>query len=440
MSRRVAFAAGAAVVAVLAAGCGSGGGGGSSPTTTSGTSGSSGATGPGVTASAIRVGIPYVDLAALKSLGVNLNQGSYPDAYNALINNLNAEGGVDGRKVVPYLVPVDPTTTTAALTACTQVVQDDQAFAALGPLSPACYLQHQVPTINGGTLSSQTTLPAGSAENFTLTPPPSVFDPLLLAAVAKKGLFKGKKVGLYAGTTSDTSELTVVQSALKKLGVDVVSSAVNSAPSNDQVAEYQQAATIAERFKSSGVDEVVAVGTGSAGWPAALENNQSSYNPPWVATSASDLGGVLTSKTQNDPTYLRNLVTSATFNSIALQNYLVWQDPAVQKCVSIIKKAYPSDLITSPPPPSRPAASSSDNTWVSVENACTNLAMFVKIAGAAGKDLTVASFTQAGYGLRNVTFPGSGGPVSFGPGQSYAVGPASLYTYDVSSKQLMAAS
>jgi len=42
---------------------------------------------------------------------------------------------------------------------------------------------------------------------------------------------------------------------------------------------------------------------------------------------------------------------------------------------------------------SHAAAASTDTTYTSVVEACQNL--------------TVASFTKAGYGLRNVTFPGS---------------------------------
>ena len=422
MRRRVAFAAGAVSVAVLAAGCGSGGGG-ASPATTPG---SSGAPARGVTASAIRVGIPYVDLAALKSLGVNLNQGNFPHDYTALVDYMNAHGGVGGRKIVPYIQGVNPTTTTAALTACTQLVQDDQVFVALSPEQSNCYLQHGTPIIEG---LFQGTEPPGSAANFTLTPPASAYDPLQLSVFAKRGVFKGKKVGLYAGTTTDESELAVVQSSLKKLGVDVVSSAVNSAPPGDLVAGDQQAATIAERFKSSGVDEVVAVGAGSAGWPQALQANQSTYNPPWVATQATSLSGYAGSSTGNDPTYLKNVLTS-TPNPSA---YQAWQDPAVQKCVSIVRKAYPADVITAP----SLTTNSSDHSYIGVESACTNLAIFAKIAGAAGKDLTVSSFTQAGYGLRNVTFPGSGGPVSFGPNQPYAIGPVYVGTYDVASKQLV---
>ena len=62
----------------------------------------------GVTSTTINVGVPYVDLAALKSLGINIDQGSYPDAYNALISNINAHGGINGRKIKLFLVPVNP--------------------------------------------------------------------------------------------------------------------------------------------------------------------------------------------------------------------------------------------------------------------------------------------------------------------------------------------
>ena len=93
-----------------------------------------------------------------------------------------------------------------------------------------------------------------------------------------------------------------------------------------------------------------------------------------------------------------------------------------------------------PNPNSSQAASNSTDTPVAaVEVACQDLAIFAKIAEAAGRKLTVASFTKAGYQLRKVTFPGSGGPVSFGPGQSYAVGRANVVVYDPRTGTLVAA-
>ena len=90
----------------------------------------------GVTATTIRIGIPYVDLAAVRQFGITLNQGSYPDAYNALISNLNAHGGINGRRLVPYLVAVNPVGTAPANTACTQLAENDRVFVALAPQQP----------------------------------------------------------------------------------------------------------------------------------------------------------------------------------------------------------------------------------------------------------------------------------------------------------------
>jgi hypothetical protein len=65
-----------------------------------------------------------------------------------------------------------------------------------------------------------------------------------------------------------------------------------------------------------------------------------------------------------------------------------------------------------------------------VESACLNIDLFATIAKAAGKNLTWSTFTHAGYALRNAAIPGSGAPVSFGPGRPYALGPVYLVTFD----------
>jgi Periplasmic binding protein len=381
----------------------------------------------GVSATTINLGIPYIDFASLKALGVNLDEGNWADAYNALIANINAHGGVNGRKLVPFLVAVNPTGSTAAVTACTQLVEDDHVFVVLGPEQVNCYVnQHHVPAING---LMQTTTP-GSAANFTLAPPFSVYDPVQLAAFAKRGVFKGKKVALFGGMSADTAEMTAVRSELQKLHVAVVQTAIDSAPATDQVAEYSQAQVIAQHFQQQGVKEVVAVGTGSALWPKALSNNQSSYNPPWVGTDGENTLGTIDTGSTNSvsPQYVKNMTAS-----VPAPSYVqMWKDPAVQKCVSVVKKAYPSDAIATP----TPTTPGSGETYEAVVQACQNLAMFSVIAAAAGKHLTTSSFTNAGYGLRNVTFPGMGGPVSFGKNNPAAVGPIYLVKYNAATNTL----
>jgi ABC-type amino acid transport substrate-binding protein len=382
----------------------------------------------GVTSTTIKVGIPYIDLSSLASQGVKLTQGSWPDAYGALIANLNAHGGVDGRKIVAYYEPVNLANGTVGVdSACTSLTEDDSIFVAMSPYEPNCYLvNHDTPTLNA-TIEGSITGP--SAANFTLTPPATAYDPLQLAVFNKLGDFKGKKVGVVGGVTADQSQVTADITTLKKLHVKVVQSAVNSAPAGDQSAIIAQDQIIINRFQSAGVDEVVAVASASSGWPAGLAETQATYNPPWVALDSSALSGTLSGGPSGQTPFLKTLTTS-TGTVTSLEEF---SEAAVQKCIGIIKKAYPTDEIATP----SATSNSQDHSYVSAESACQNVAMFTAIAKAAGKNLTVASFTKAGYGLRNVTFPGSGGPVSFGPGQAYAIGPVFVGKYDAATNQLV---
>ena len=180
----------------------------------------SAASASGVSSTSIRVGLPYLNLAALQAVGLNINQGSYPDAFNALIDNLNAQGGINGRKIALSLASVNPTSTASSASACTQLTEDDNVFVAFGPIYPLCYQQAGVATING---DMGATLSPSAAPNFTLTPPAAAFDPLQIAVYTKQGIFKGKKIGVI-GASVDQTEMPIVLAALKKQHVDVVQS------------------------------------------------------------------------------------------------------------------------------------------------------------------------------------------------------------------------
>ena len=388
----------------------------------------------GVTSTTIRIGVSVINFAALRAVGVTLNDGNYQDAVRALTANINRHGGVDGRTVVPYFVVANPAVASSTSSSCSELTEDDKVFIVLFPVYPDCYQQtHDTPVI-GGVLPG--TLPASAAADFSLTPPDAAYDPVQLAAFDKRGVFKGKKVGLFYGP-DDTSEAQVVQSDLKKLHVDVVLSADDSVTATDTVAVDQEAQSIALRFQDAGVSEVIGVGgTGAATWPRALQDNQSTYKPPWIATNVTALASYIASAKGGNP-YLDNVMAA----SPAPSAYQAWMDPAMQKCAAIVRKAYPSDAIAAPVNPNSPeaASSGSDTTYAVVEEACQGLAIFAKIADVAGKNLTVASFTKAGYQLRNVTFPGTGGPVSFGPDQPYAIGKANIVVYDSRSGTLVPA-
>lgn len=389
----------------------------------------------GVTATTISVGLPYVNFAALKSLGVDINNGNYPDAFNAYAAYVNAHGGVNGRKLVMHYAEMNPSVPAEATSSCTQLTEDDKIFVAISPVFPDCYQQdHDTPAIAG---SLPGALPASAAPDFALIPPNAAFDPIQLAAFKQRGVFKGKKVAIFYGADSDAPEVKVVQADLKKLGIPVVLTAEDSVQATDAVASDQQTQSIAQRFQSAGVGVVIGVGgSGSTTWPRASLDNQSTYKPLFIATDESAFLSYVESTKGGNPYLTHTLAATAEPST-----YQQWKDPAVQKCAATVHKAYPSDTITPPVNPnSAGAGSTTDTSYNSVLQACQYLGLFVKIADAAGKHLTVASFTKAGYGLKNVTIPGMGGPISFGPGQPYAIGSVTVQTYSPTSQTLVTAS
>ena len=92
----------------------------------------------GVTSSTIRIGISVINFTALQAVGVTLNDGNYQDAVSALTANMNAHGGVDGRKVVPYFVEMNPANAASIDSSCSELTEDDKVFIVLFPVYPDC--------------------------------------------------------------------------------------------------------------------------------------------------------------------------------------------------------------------------------------------------------------------------------------------------------------
>jgi len=389
----------------------------------------------GVTATTIAAGNPYVNFTALKAVGVDINEGSFPDAYSAIAAYMNAHGGFDGRKLVMNYAEMNPAVAADATSSCTTLTEDDHSFVVFAPVFPACYQTTHDTLVEGGSLPGAVT--ASSAPDFSLAAPDAPFDAIMLANFQKRGVFKGKKVAIFYGADSDKPEVTAVQADLKKLHIPLALTAEDSAVATDVVASDQETGSIAERFQSAGVNVVIGVGgSGSTTWPRAQLDNQSTYKPLYIPTSESSLLSYVETAKGGNP-YLEEVLTATPTPF----TYVQWKDPAIQKCVAIVKKAYPSDTINAPLNPTNPAAASVPATATSVIQACQFLTLFQKIADAAGKKLTVASFTKAGYALKNASLPGTGGGlISFANNQPYAIGPITVVTYSPTSKTLVPAS
>jgi ABC-type branched-subunit amino acid transport system substrate-binding protein len=380
--------------------------------------------GQGVTASTIKVGITYPDIAALKGI-INVDPGNYQVAYTTVIDEINKAGGINGRKIVPVFAAVDPLGTAGAATACTKLTEDDKVFVTIGffqQVDTACYVQtHDTPIIGASLTAAQSAAAQAPWFNYAISSNDLI--PKEMAIFKQEGAFKGKKVGVVS-TSADSVEATLVLPALRSLHVDVVQDAVNSVPDTDTAAQVAQYGTIAQKFQSSGVNLVVAVGNSGNGWPSALQQNQSSYAPRFIATDYTDLNAYTANKAGHSNTILKGVLTAGPQPPASVW----WNDPAMKKCVAAIHKAEPTAVINNPVT----ATSSTPVTWTAPQVACQQMALLTDIVKAAGKTLNNQTFLKGGQSLTHVTLPGGGGTFNFSGGHNDGDGPVFVYTWSPS--------
>ena len=130
------------------------------PTTTAGegtaTSGAA-PTGPapGVTDDTIKIGVTYVDLEAIREI-VDLDQGDYEASYQALIDEINAAGGIHGRTIEPVFAPISPLGPAPAEEACVRLTEDEDVFVVVGYFQDdvvLCTVSDHATAVIGGTVT-----------------------------------------------------------------------------------------------------------------------------------------------------------------------------------------------------------------------------------------------------------------------------------------------
>src|SRR4051794_37364919 len=112
-----------------------------------------GTNGRGVTDDAIKIGYSYIDLETLAKSGIiKIDQGPYEDIVKALVDDVNARGGVNGRKLEVSTAKFSPIGNEEQLAACTKLTEDDKVFAVLGGLlndNNLCITQQHATTLVG---------------------------------------------------------------------------------------------------------------------------------------------------------------------------------------------------------------------------------------------------------------------------------------------------
>ena len=386
--------------------------------------------GQGVTADSIKLGITYVDLAAIRNV-INLDQGDFQKAFNAVIDNVNSNGGVNGRKIVPVYAAINPLGSAPAAAACTKLTEDDKVFAVLGFFQTPdvlCYVKtHDTPIFGTSLTPDQAAVAKQPAFDMALSP--EHLADKSIPTFAKQGVFTGHKIAVVGATADETVMNDTIIPALKKENVNIVQTAINDTPTTDVPAGYAKYNVIAQKFQSAGADVVVAVGTAGDSWPRALQVNHSSYRPRLIATDWKNLAAYAQDKQGHDESILKNALGADS----APDDVDTWNEANMQKCAAIVKSANPSEQINDP----NTATTNTANTWVSVENACRYVNLFVALAKVAGSTLNNDTLLHAGNTASNVTVPGQLSPLNYSPNYHDGNGQAYIYTWNTSTDKFV---
>jgi hypothetical protein len=377
--------------------------------------------GPGVTPQTIKVGVTLPDTAAIKSI-INIDAGNAQLDFNTLIKQVNAHGGINGRKIVPVYIPVNPIGTAPAAAACTQLTEDDHVFIAAGffqAADTACYVTaHDTPIIGASLTGAQAAAAKAPWYNFALSDTDQI--PKEMAAFKSEGAFAGKKVGVV-GSSVDSTEMNQVIPALHKVKADIVQTATSTAPSSDTAALNSEYNIIAQKFKNAGVNVVVAVGNAGEQFPDALQGNQSSYLPRIIVTDESDFEAYSESSSAMPQVYLKNALTAGG----TPPSNILWEANGMQKCIATLRAAPGNEKIDNP----LTASATAQPTWDDPELACEEVPLMVDLLKSAGKTLNNQTLAKGAGTLTHVTLPGNGGAFDFSHGHNDGNGPVYIFEW-----------
>jgi ABC-type branched-subunit amino acid transport system substrate-binding protein len=404
MNRRRRIGVIVAAIAVTLAACGSSSkgaspGGGAATTSSSTTPHvESTVLGTGVTATTIKLGISLVDFSCIQQF-VNSIRVNQQQTYQAYIDNINATGGINGRKIVPVFKTYCPLTSTSDLNVqiCTAFAEDDKVFAVVGNLSDAAQ-DGSVETCLAKKHNTVVITYVLTQTIMSLSPPgmiiypgttPERTDTVLFELLKKQGTLMGKKVAVLASASSEPAVKSVVLPDLKKMGVSTGTAAYLTVSGSDTTAAQAQLASFIERWKSEGVNALFVTGIDVASQQFMEKVSQ---GMPGI-TLMTDVGDTLGFGKQEQhagvrPNPYAGLLTTGGISPHDYDRSANWQ-----YCATIYQKythKVAPDAETVVPGPGGKTL----DTNGSINDACQSLSLFHDIATRLGKYLNTTNWVN----------------------------------------------
>ena len=380
---------------------------------------------PGVTAERILLGMSMLDFEQLTSMGLSpAGWGDQQGIFEALIDDLNDRGGINGRMVEGIYEFYSAIDAADAERVCLIHTQDNQVFANLagfvGPAGTAdiCVTGANETIMIGGEIAGDE-LAKSVAPWFHAGPTAEYQTINLLNLLVQTGRADGAKVFTMGGAAAASEEAFSIEQ-LEAAGIEVVGSAIIEAPDGDTIAQDQELAVAFERFKASGANTLFLFGTPSAQIRGAAAAGLTGQIAIWSNDSGglANLGATITDKS----------IANGALVSTGPTDSEIWESETFQtQCVAPVVERIPDHDLRDP----LSYAPDEDNWFNPLRRYCIALSIFVQIATAAGVDLTPETFEAAAYGgaFDDFELPGVG-PASISREKRGAQDGVRLSAYD----------
>jgi hypothetical protein len=357
----------------------------------------------GVTATTITVGVASGDPASAAVVGAQpddiLSPADFKRSWAA--GFVGADAAL-GRQVKLKYGIYQVTDQTDPVRQCKKLTEDDQAFAVLTDQfvngGAGCVaVQHQRPLLATFT-DDRSLYTTGRGLTYSVVPSLETSARRFVQSLAASGSLKGKRIGVLGSALGGLKDPTqqVLIPMLRKLGATPVATYYLS---GDLGVIGSQIPVAVDDFRQKDVDLVLTAAAGPDISQFANRAQEVHYRPAYVLN---DMGAASIFGNLYPPAMNGAKVVSSTIEDAAKAGTA--PTATEQLCETNFASLG-----------GKPLAAGSVR-WTALMQHCGLGLLFVRAAKAAGRTLTVQSFTAAMQGLGKVDLPGFG-PVSFGPGK-----------------------
>ena len=435
-SRGMVVTVGLVVLAASAlSGCGSGVSKAQTTSTTAANTPIDKTLGNGVSATSIRVGVALVDFTEIEQFtDLIRTKAEQKQIYQIYIDNINARGGINGRKIVPYFKFYTPLGTASILALCTSFAQDDNVFAVIGSFidfsgdAQTCIANQEHRVLM--TFNLTQAIIDRSPQGLIVTPGdiPERQASILIQLLKKEHTLRGKTVAVLGDTTESSVVQGTIVPDLEQAGVKPASTAIlDVGTTGDTTAGQAQLDSFIEKWKTEHVNALFLSGDLASTKSFVAKIKQAFPNMLLMADNG-DVGDQAAEEQTAGvkPNPYEGILTAGGLSAEEYNDSANWK-----YCASIYQEATgkvaPNDLRSIKLPNGR-----LDDTYGTINDACQVVSMFHDIAERVGPYLNNTNWINTVNHFGPITNRGSGPYSSLHTGKYAADDNWRLETWDSS--------